>query len=61
MSEFRQEITERIQATRLSLALAQQDDDDYLVQIRTGELDSLERLAGEHEHDDEHEDEAAAS
>lgn len=49
MSEFRQEITERIKTARLSLAEAQVDGDVYLVQVRTGELESLERLAAEHE------------
>ncbi len=49
MSEFRREITERIKTARLSLVEAQHEGDDYLVQVRTGEIESLERLATEHE------------
>lgn len=44
MSEFLQEIQARMETARSSLDEAVRDGDDYLVQIRTGELESLERL-----------------
>lgn len=48
MSEFQQEIQARLRSAHESLAEARQDGDDYLVQVRLGELESLERIAGEH-------------
>lgn len=49
MSEFVQEIRDRIESARASLAEAQREGDDYLTQVCLGELESLERLAGEHD------------
>jgi hypothetical protein len=48
MSEFHSEIRDRMAAARRSLAEARDDSDDYLVQVRLGELESLERLASDH-------------
>lgn len=48
MSEFQREITARLESTRRSLAEAEQEGDDYLVQVHQGELESLERLFAEH-------------
>lgn len=45
MTEFLQEIQARMEIARQSLDQAQRDGDDYLIQIRSGELESLERLA----------------
>jgi hypothetical protein len=47
MSEFQHEIRDRLAAARRSLAEAHREDDEYLVRVRLGELESLERLAGE--------------
>ncbi|MFP5336328.1 MAG: hypothetical protein ACLGIV_13550 [Actinomycetes bacterium] len=49
MSEFATEVTERIEQTRQSLAEAEADGDDYLVGVRVGELESLTRLAADHD------------
>jgi hypothetical protein len=49
LSEFRQEIETRIQTARRSLDEARIDGDDYLIQVRLGEIESLERLAADHE------------
>lgn len=49
MSEFASEVTERIEQTRQSLAEAEADGDDYLVGVRVGELESLTRLAVDHD------------
>jgi hypothetical protein len=49
MSEFRQEIETRMETARRSLEEARTDGDDYLIQVRLGEIESLERLAAEHE------------
>jgi hypothetical protein len=49
MTEFRQEIETRMASARRSLDEARTDGDDYLIQIRLGEIESLERLAAEHE------------
>lgn len=49
MSEFVQEIRDRMTSARQALAEAKQEDDDYLVQVRQGELESLERLAADHD------------
>jgi hypothetical protein len=48
MSEFQQEIQARMESATQSLAEARLDGDEYLAQIRLGELESLERLASEH-------------
>jgi len=48
MSEFQQEIQARMESATRSLAEARLDGDEYLAQIRLGELESLERLAAEH-------------
>jgi hypothetical protein len=48
MSEFQQEIQARLESATQSLAQARLEGDDYLAQIRLGELESLERLAAEH-------------
>jgi hypothetical protein len=48
VTEFRSEIRERVAQTRTSLADAREHGDDYLVEIRLGELESLARLAAEH-------------
>ena len=47
MSEFQQEIEARLRSAHQSLAEARLEGDDYLVQVRLGELESLERLADE--------------
>ncbi len=49
MSEFQQEIQARVESARRSLAEARLEGDDYLAQIRIGELESLERLVVEHQ------------
>ncbi len=49
MSEFQQEIRNRLESATRSLHEAQRDGDDYLAQIRLGEIDSLTRLAQEHD------------
>ena len=48
MSQFPNEIRHRIHSTRVSLVEARQSGDDYLVDIRRGELESLARVAAEH-------------
>jgi hypothetical protein len=48
MSEFQQEIQIRLDTATRSLEEAQRDGDDYLTQIRLGEIESLHRLADEH-------------
>jgi hypothetical protein len=48
MSEFQQEIQIRLDTATRSLEEAQRDGDDYLAQIRLGEIESLHRLAEEH-------------
>ena len=48
MTEFLQEVADRIDAARRSLDQARADGDDYLVQVRTGEIESLQRLKDEH-------------
>ena len=49
MSEFHEEIEGRLASAASSLAEAQRDGDDYLVQVRQGEIESLRRLAEEHD------------
>ena len=48
MSEFQQEIQIRLESATQSLHEAERDGDDYLAQIRLGEIESLTRLAQEH-------------
>lgn len=48
MSEFQREIQARMESATLSLAEARLEGDEYLAQVRLGELESLERLACEH-------------
>jgi hypothetical protein len=48
MTEFLQEIRARLESAHRSLAEARRDGDDYLVQVRLGEVESLERLESEH-------------
>jgi hypothetical protein len=48
MTEFLQEIQARMENAHRSLDEARRDGDDYLIQVRTGELESLERLAADH-------------
>lgn len=49
MSEFQHEIQIRLESATQSLHEAERDGDDYLAQIRLGEIESLTRLAQEHE------------
>lgn len=49
MTEFRQEIVTRMETARRSLDEARTDGDDYLMQVRLGEIESLERLASEYD------------
>jgi hypothetical protein len=49
MSEFQQEIESRLETATRSLAEAERDGDDYLAQVRLGEIESLRRLAQEHD------------
>lgn len=48
MSEFASELTERVHAASTSLARAEAEGDDYLVDVRLGELESLARSAADH-------------
>jgi hypothetical protein len=48
MSEFLQEISHRLESTRQALAEARLDGDEFLINVRLGELESLQRLADEH-------------
>jgi hypothetical protein len=49
VSDFSREISNRIAQTRGELSHAQQTGDDYLVEVRLGELESLARIAAEHD------------
>lgn len=49
LSEFQQEIETRMETARRSLDEARVDDDDYLIQVRLGEIESLERLVADQE------------
>ncbi len=49
MTEFHTEIRERAAETLKSLREARASGDDYLVEVREGELESLARLATEHD------------
>jgi hypothetical protein len=47
MSEFQQQIQVRLDTATRSLEEARRDGDDYLAQVRLGEIESLHRLAEE--------------
>ena len=49
MSEFRSEISSRIDRVKGNLAKGAADGDDYLVEVSLGELESLARIAVEHD------------
>ena len=49
MSEFRSEINSRIDRVKGDLARGVADGDDYLVEVSLGELESLARIAVEHD------------
>ncbi len=49
MTELSAQIRERVVEARTSLDEARESGDDYLATVREAELDSLARLAGEHE------------
>ncbi|MFZ5870391.1 MAG: hypothetical protein ACOYXW_07695 [Actinomycetota bacterium] len=49
MSEFASEVNERVEQARQSLAEAEAAGDDYLVGVRVGELESLARIAADHD------------
>lgn len=49
MSEFQQEIQARVESAEKSLAQARLEGDDYLAQVRLGELESLQHLLAEHQ------------
>ncbi len=49
MSEFQHEIAIRLESASQSLEQAQAEGDDYLAQVRLGEIESLQRLAQEHD------------
>lgn len=49
MTQFGAEIRSRVTAARSAMASAQEAGDDYLVEVLAGELESLSRLAAEHQ------------
>lgn len=49
MTEFHQQLHERAQDALRSLSQAQTAGDDYSADIHTGELESILRLADEHD------------
>lgn len=49
MSEFATELEGRVHETVASLREAEAAGDDYLVEVRVGELQSLSRLADDHD------------
>jgi hypothetical protein len=49
VGEFQQEIETRMETARRSLDEARTDGDDYLIQVRLGEIESLERLAADYD------------
>ena len=61
MSEFRSEINSRIDRVKGDLARGVADGDDYLVEVSLGELESLARLAVDHDVRVDGVDEALAS
>lgn len=48
MNEFAREMTERVERTSGALHEASRTGEDYLVEVRLGELESLVRLAHDH-------------
>lgn len=49
MTQFGAELRSRVAAARTAMASAQDIGDDYLVEVLAGELESLSRLAAEHQ------------
>jgi hypothetical protein len=49
VTEFRTEIRSRVAAARMSLASAREAGDEYLVEVLVGELESLRRIAADHQ------------
>lgn len=49
MADFHSEIRRRVADAQSSLAEARATGDDYLADVRLGEIQSLARLAAEHE------------
>jgi hypothetical protein len=49
VNEFRSEISNRIAQTRGALSQAAATGDDYLVEVSLGQLESLARIAVEHD------------
>ena len=49
MTQFHAELRERVAATLMSLHEARATGDDHLAEIRVGELESLARVAREHD------------
>lgn len=49
MSEFANEITDRVARASSSLQDARVNGDDYLVEVRVGELEELARVAADHD------------
>jgi hypothetical protein len=49
VSQFRSEINSRIDRVKGDLARGVADGDDYLVEVSLGELESLARIAVEHD------------
>jgi hypothetical protein len=49
VNEFRSEINSRIAETRDELSAAAASGDDYLVGVRLGQLESLARIAADHD------------
>lgn len=48
MTQFRTEVRERVLRAVTSLDEARHNGDDHMVEVRTGELESLAHLATEH-------------
>jgi hypothetical protein len=49
VNDFSREISNRIAQTRGELSHAEESGDDYLVEVRLGELESLARIAADHD------------
>ena len=49
MTEFHSQLRDRAREALRQLAEAEAAGDDYLIDIHTGELDSISRLADEHD------------
>jgi len=49
MTQFQAELRERVAAALTSLREAREAGDDHLAEIRVGELESLARLARDHD------------